>query len=215
MSKIAIYTCITGGYERPTDNFKHKDGYDYFLFSETPIKTKSWRNFTITFNVDTLSNAKRQRFIKTHPHKILEGYDVVVYVDGNTDINDKLYKYIEENKNNIITFKKHPNRDCIYDEIKAVTLVRKEKNDICESIRKKYLNEGFPKHYGLYENNVIISHPNNEEVIDLFERWWNEIYKNSHRDQLSLNYVIWKYGFKGIISESDSKDFKPKSHIKS
>ena len=212
--KIAIYTCITGGYDTPTDNFEHKDGYDYILFSDTPINTKSWNNFIVTFNTGTLSTVKQQRFIKTHPHHVLKNYDVVVWVDANTSIDDKLYKYIEENKDNTITFKKHPDRDCIYDEIKEVVLRGKEERVIGEAIYNRYEREKFPKHYGLYETNVIISHPNNKDVQNLFERWWVEIYNNSHRDQLSLNYVVWKYGFENIISETNSKDFKPKFHIK-
>ena len=214
MPKIAIYTSIIGNYDIPTDNFEHKDGYDYFLFSDTPIITKSWKNLVVTFNVNTLSNAKKQRYIKTHPHKLLSNYDIAVYIDGNTDIDERLYRYIEENQDNIITFKKHPNRDCIYDEIKEVILVGKEKIDIGKEIYGNYQKEGFPAHYGLYENNIIISHQNDERVKELFEKWWGEIYRNSHRDQLSLNYVIWKNNLSDFISETDSKDFKPKFHIR-
>jgi hypothetical protein len=214
MSKIVIYTCITGGYDTPTDSFEHKDGYNYFLFSDVPINTKSWKNFIITFNTNNLSSVKKQRYIKTHPHDILKDYDVVVWIDANTSIDDKLYKYIEENKDNIITFKKHPDRDCIYDEIKEVVLRGKEDRIIGEAIYNWYGQEGFPKHYGLYETNIIISHPQNKDVENLFNKWWGEIYRNSHRDQLSLNYVIWKYNIKDIVTETDSKDFKPKFHFR-
>lgn len=214
LNKIVIYTCITGGYDIPIDNFEHKEGYDYFLFSDTPIVTKSWKNFIITFNTGELSTVKKQRYIKTHPHSILKDYDIVVYIDGNTDVNDKLYSYIDENKNNIITFKKHPDRDCIYDEIKEVVLRGKEERIIGESLYNRYTMEGLPKHFGLYETNIIISHPKDGRVQYLFTNWWKEIFYNSHRDQLSLNYVIWKYNLKNMINETDSKDFKPKFHIK-
>lgn len=213
-SKIAIYTCITGGYETPTDGFEKKEGFDYYLFSDVPISTKSWQNCITNFNTDQISSVKKQRYIKTHPHIVLKDYDLVVWIDANTDINDKLYKYIEENRDNVITFKKHPDRDCIYEEIKEVVLRGKEGRELGESIYNLYTFKGFPTHYGLYETNVIVSHPKDERVQNLFERWWEEIYRGSHRDQLSLNYVIWKYKFSDFISDRKTMDFKPKFHRK-
>lgn len=210
--KTAIFTCITGGYDTPCDDFEHVDGFDYIMFSDVPIQTNSWKNFIISFDTDTLSQVKKQRYIKTHPHVILKDYDIAVWIDANTSVDDKLYKYIEENKNNAITFKKHPDRDCIYDEIKEVVLRGKENKKIGEFLYNRYQKEEFPNHYGLYETNIIISHPNSEGVQNLFEKWWGEIYKNSHRDQLSLNYIIWKYNLKEFISETASKHFKPKNH---
>ena len=212
-NRIVIFTCITGGYDTPSDDFEHVDGFDYIMFSDVPIQTNSWKNFIISFDTDTLSQVKKQRYIKTHPHVILKDYDVAVWIDANTSVDDKLYKYIEENKNNAITFKKHPDRDCIYDEIKEVVLRGKENKKIGEFLYNRYQKEEFPNHYGLYETNIIISHPNSEGVQNLFEKWWGEIYKNSHRDQLSLNYIIWKYNLKEFISETTSKHFKPKIHF--
>lgn len=212
---IAIYTCITGGYDIPTDGFEHKDGYDYFLFSDVAIPTKSWKNITLTFNnADTLTNAKKQRFIKTHPFEILKDYDIVVWIDANTDINDKLYKYIEDNKNNLITFKIHPTRDCIYDEIKTCIKARKETPEMGVFIYKKLKADGYPEHNGLYETNIIVSHAQNDKVKQLLTKWWEEIYKFSHRDQLSLNYVIWKNHLEEIVTGVKSNDFKPKTHKK-
>ena len=44
------------------------------------------------------------------------------------------------------------------------------------------------------------------------ESWWNDIMVNSHRDQLSLNYVIWRDGYSDIIHTVSTKDFPPKIH---
>lgn len=214
-NSIAIYTCITGGYDTPTDGFEHKDGYDYYLFSEVPIKTKSWKNLIISFNAESnLTTVKKQRFIKTHPFEVLKDYDVVVWIDGNTDINQKLYDYVENNKNNIITFKKHPDRDCIYDEIKECVLRGKEERDIGELVYDKLTIEGYPTHNGLFETNIIISHPNNEDAKKLFNTWWCEIQRFSKRDQFSLNYVIWKLHCEDIITLRETSDFKPKFHTR-
>lgn len=213
LNNIAIYTCITGGYDTPTDGFEQKEGYDYFLFSDIPIEVKSWKNMIMTFhNAESLSNVKRQRFVKTHPFVVLQDYDIVVWVDANTDISQKLYDYIEKNKDNSITFKNHPNRDCIYDEIRVCVAVRKENAIVGGCVMNKLLSEKYPHHNGLYETNIIISHPQDERVRELFVKWWNEIHTNSHRDQLSLNYVIWKNHLEDVVHAETTYDFNPKIH---
>ena len=82
-NKILIYTCITGGYDTPTDNFPKKPGYDYILISDQYIKTHSWKCLIPKFeNMDHLDNTKKQRYIKTHPHELFPEYNVVIWIDA-------------------------------------------------------------------------------------------------------------------------------------
>ena len=140
-------------------------------------------------------------------------YNIAVYVDGNTTIDISLYRYIDANCKNLITFKKHSLRNCIYSEIDAVIRFKKETRDMCESIRKRYLDEGYPKNNGLFENNVIVLRLKDARVQELLDAWWDEINKYSHRDQLSLNYVIWKYKFDDIVSVGEDRNLMPKHHL--
>ena len=216
MSKnIAIFTCITGDYEFPTEGFEKKDGYDYYLFCDKIINVKSWKLMIPRFNDDPkLNDIKKQRMVKTHPHWVLPDYDITVWIDANTEIDQKLYDYIEKNKDNNITFKNHPDRNCIYDELKECVFWGKETVSNGQYLYNRYMKEKFPKHIGLYETNIIISHPKNKSVIRLYDAWWKQIYEYSHRDQLSLNYIIWKNGLLKYIKSVDSKDFPPKAHKK-
>lgn len=214
-NNIVIYTCITGGYDVPTDCFEHKEGYDYIIFSDKPLNTKSWENKIISFpDCDGLNNIKKQRYVKTHPFELLPDYDIAVWIDANTSVNNVLYEYIENNKDNLITFKKHPNRDCIYDEIKVCQSIGKEKKEIGDKVIEKLNQEAYPKHNGLFETNIIVSHANNRRVKELFRNWWEEIRYNSHRDQFSLNYVIWKYNMSDFVSITQTMNFRPKPHIR-
>ena len=56
-----------------------------------------------------------------------------------------------------------------------------------------------PKHYGLFETCVFCR--NNKSAINkkLSDMWAKELIENSHRDQLSLNYCIWKLNIKNNI----------------
>lgn len=213
-NKNVIVTSLIGDYEKPTDGFEHMPGFDYILYTDKPIRLKSWKTIIVEFNSGKeLSNTKKQRFIKTHLTEILNEYDLVCYVDANTIINETLYDYINKNKGNIVTFKKHI-RNCVYDEIDACIKAKKESKGICESVRKRLINENYPKNNGLFENNVIVLKPNNERLSRLMKLWWKEIYNYSKRDQLSLNYVIWKNHFEDIISVSQTSMFTPKKHKK-
>ena len=64
------------------------------------------------------------------------------------------------------------------------------------TVYNNYVKENFPHKLGLVESNVMIRKHNKNESIELMEKWWNEINKYSHRDQLSFNYLLWKTGIK-------------------
>ena len=65
-----------------------------------------------------------------------------------------------------------------------------------------------PKNFGLYETNIFYRSLRDEGVNKLMDMWANELINNSHRDQLSLTYCIWKLNCKDIISEFDNSNFK-------
>lgn len=213
MNNILIYTCITGGYDTPTDNFVKKQGYDYILLSDQYIKTNSWKCLIPKFeNMDHLDNVKKQRYIKTHPHELFSNYSIVIWIDANTTIDNRLYEYIENNLPFFITFKLHPLRHCLYDEINEVKVLGKDTAEICDKLYNRYKSEGVPEKNGLYETNIIISHPNNPTVQFIFNDWWKEIEINSKRDQLSLNYILWKNNLTDFPHPAISYNFTPKPH---
>lgn len=214
--KVLIYTAISGFYEVPTDNFEHKDGYDYVLLSDEGLNVKSWRCFKVDFNnAEGLSVIKKARFLKTHPHTIFkDDYDAVVYVDCNTSIDERLYSYIENHINNPITFKLHNDRQCLYDEIMACYYAKKEDTGVLLKLYDRYVREGYPRINDLIETNVIIYHHKDPRVGNLLNKWWEEICNYSHRDQLSLNYVIWKNNFSDFITSVQTFDFPSKAHQK-
>jgi len=66
-----------------------------------------------------------------------------------------------------------------------------------------YSCKGYPSNNSLSENRVLIRSHKNKKVIDLMERWWNEINCWTLRDQLSLCYVAWELKIEiGLIFEN-------------
>ena len=88
----------------------------------------------------------------------------------------------------------HPNRKCIYKEAEACKKAKKDKPEIIDKQIEKYKKEKFPENFGLVQSNIVIRHHNSDDCIFLMNSWWEQIANESHRDQLSFNYVIWKTG---------------------
>jgi hypothetical protein len=90
---------------------------------------------------------------------------------------------------------RHNIRDCTYQE--GLECIRKNKDspEIIEKQMLQYKSESFPEHYGLSENSVLLRKNNDENIIKLMELWWNEVNNKSKKDQLSLQYAIWKNSF--------------------
>lgn len=190
-----VYTCITGDYDDLKEPEYISNGFDYICFTDNPqnLNCKIWKILPIPDEYKNLSSAKINRAIKINAHKFLANYNLSIYIDGNIELKDDLNTYLNTILDeNVIYIPKHPTRDCIYDEVYACASAKK---DTLENMQKqvcKYAKEGFPKHFGLTQNNIIIRYHNTKNCIALMNEWWNQVLNNSYRDQLSLFYCIWK-----------------------
>ena len=86
----------------------------------------------------------------------------------------------------------HSARNNINNEFKAVIFFKKESNTLISYIKKKYNSEKFPDNNGLADTCLIIRRHKEKKCISFMEKWYKEIKENSHRDQLSFNYILWK-----------------------
>ena len=190
-----VYTCITGDYDTVINPKYITEGFDYICFTDNEELTSSvWDIRPLPSETEGLSQIKKQRYVKTNPHKLLHDYDLSIWVDGNVEIKSNLNEFIDEyiNDDCSIYVPQHPNRDCIYDEAVAVIGLKKDTEENVNPQIERYENEGFPRNYGLLQSNILLRKHNSEDCIKLMEEWFNEIKNGSHRDQLSFNYVLWK-----------------------
>jgi hypothetical protein len=54
---------------------------------------------------------------------------------------------------------------------------------------------------------ILVRQNNEQDVKTLNEEWWNIVENYSNRDQLSLNFVLWKYRIKNIVLDQSSLKF--------
>ena len=127
--KKVVYSAIIGGYDEPFPFIK-QEGFDYFLFSDRNYNNTNWTilpipKYILSFN---LSNFKKQRYIKVHPHLFFKDYEISIYIDASYTIKDDLNKFLLRllsPKYNLY-FIQHPVRNSIFQEISAVIFFKKD-----------------------------------------------------------------------------------------
>lgn len=190
-----VYTCITGGYDSLLEPKYITPDFDYVCFTDNPSLTSStWDIRPIPKELENLSKIKQQRYIKINPHKFFPEYEISIWVDGNMTLKGDLNEFVNSTLtgDTSIYVPQHPSRNCIYKESKAVLGMKKDSKEIVNPQMERYRTEGFPENYGLLQSNILLRIHNDNNCIRLMEAWFNELRDNSHRDQLSFNYVLWK-----------------------
>lgn len=200
--KKVVYSALFGEYDE-IRKFNLQKGYDYYLFTDNNHIKYNETNWTIlpipeTLKILNLSIIKKQRYLKLHPHLYFQHYDLSIYIDSSFrvkgDLNNFLLRILSP-KYNIYNLE-HPSRSTILNETFQVINLHKEKESMVNTIRRRYQIEKFPDKNGLIEGSIIIRRHNEKDCIYLMNKWYEQIEKYSHRDQLSFNYIIWKTGIK-------------------
>ncbi len=203
MKRLVIYTCITGGYDRLPDPRAVCPSADYVCFTDHPSNARSavWDYRPITRSERT--SALTSRWYKLHPHELFPDYEYSLWIDGNVTVADHgLYERLGSMMTDGVKAAglSHPDRDDIYEEALRILHGRRETLYRVLKTAGFLRSEGMPRHYGLYENNVILRKSSDPQVVTFDELWWKMLCGFSGRDQLSHTYCLWKTGLKyGLI----------------
>jgi GT2 family glycosyltransferase len=192
--RVVVYTALAGNYESLLPYEQLDPAYDYVAFSDHPVNDCGfWQVRSVDYwNADPVRIA---RYVKSHPHKYFADYDYAVWVDANVVVRGDLARYVSrliEHPEFAIGGIPHPARNCVYDESAAVVAAGKDAGGRVEAQMERYRKEGLPRNHGLIETNLMVvnlAHPASRQIM---QAWWREMDRHSHRDQLSLNYVLWK-----------------------
>lgn len=195
-TKIAVYSCITGGYDNIIEPFFSIDGVDYIMFTDNKkISTDKWQIVPIPKDIAKLkNNLLINRYIKMHPNIVGTQYDYSLYIDGNICVVSNIRNMINAiNPKTGFALHGHISRDCIYDEIQVCKNMKKGNIEKLIEQANRYQTAGFPRHYGLLEATVILTDLHNPIALDLQNKWWHEFLNSeSRRDQIALPYILWQ-----------------------
>lgn len=217
--RIVVFTAIAGGYDRLLPHERLEDGVDYVAFSDVPIPDAGlWQVRPMDYwHPDAVRMA---RYVKAHPHKYFPEHDVAIWVDANVVIRGELGPYLRRlhDGGQPIAGIPHPLRDCLYAESDVIVKAGIDKSGRVERQMQAYRELGFPARHGLIETNFLLTdlrHPGSRKAMD---GWWEQMEKYSHRDQLSLNFVLWanRFGWTPVMDEKvslrDNADFAYLGH---
>lgn len=199
MKKGVIYTCISGDYDSLKDFLVVREGWDYVCFSDSVQRTvynQSWQIKPLAFK--ELDDVRNARWHKINPHKLFKNYKYSVWIDANIDVvRDDFYleidKHIERSEQFAVM--KHPERDCIYDEATVILDAQMDDPRRVKSQVKKIRELKFPEHAGLIVSCILLRKHGDKVLINAMEEWWRWVRDFSRRDQLSLNFVLWRHNF--------------------
>lgn len=218
MKKIAIYTVLTGGYDQLQQPSVTDDRFDYICFSNDIPKENIGLWKIRKFDGHYPSKQIESRYPKMHPWVVLPEYDYSVYMDANISIVSKdFYEHIIKKIESGATLSgiKHPFRDCCYTEGYTVFTYNLERFFTVVKAMRFLRKEGFPRHYGMYEANIILRKHSDARVQQQCELWWNMLNRFSKRDQLSYPYTLWKEDipFDYLLPETENARNCPWLHM--
>ncbi len=208
MRKV-IYTSIVGNYDTLPQPRVVDESFEYVCFSNDIAGDRNgiWQVRQIPYS--NSDRTRLSRYVKLQAHKVLEEYDVSVWIDANIRIvGQEFFNIVNERivSGCLIAQVPHPQRDCVYEEIsKCYRDVRIGLSDALRQ-RRHLLREGFPRHFGMMENNLILRRHNDPMVKKISDAWWKEYQEYSIRDQLSLMPVYWRMGFRPELLLGEGKN---------
>lgn len=211
--KVCVFTAIFSERE-PFDKpgvFDKVNGWDYVLFTNLdPVCFESNCSWTIRQVPMPFEHIPKDpavgiwiyanRLYKWHPQLFLKDYDVVIYVDG-FQVPDA--RQIEEwrgllgdvrnpNIPTAIVQCPHTVNRCIYDELDAIVIHRKDIRVRMNNLKSYLMSVGYPHKNGLYWNGCYVLDNKNEQMKKVMADLWEDMIKFTYRDQALYVYELWK-----------------------
>lgn len=199
--KIVVYSCLIGDYDK-VSTFNKQRGYDYILFTDQNIKRTNWSVYPIPEEVLKLnvSDIKKQRYMKIHPHKFFKNYDLSIYIDANYVIKGDLDEFLTNTLNPIdhiyiphLQFGKQ-----IKQAIQKAIDNKLDDKNILETVRQRYEKEKVLDKTGIVNAGLIIRKHHTEDCIKLMDKWWEEVENYSHVDNFEFDYAAHVTGVRFI-----------------
>ena len=187
------YTALFGDYEDLKEPTVITPGWSYICFTDQPLKSNVWEIREVdTFGLgDDLQKLARY-------FKIMEWVDweQSMWVDASFSIQVNLDWWWSQYFDKGFSVPIHPRRNCVYDEIDACVGTRGDIATLMEQ-RQEYQQRGIPKKDGIITSGIIMR-DNRPEVIELCQKWWDELKTRSNRDQVAFAAI--QNNFKHLIN---------------
>ena len=189
-----IYFPLMGDYDPIKEPTVITPGWDYICFTNNPdLKSKHWQ-IRLVENPEGMSDSRFSRSFFALGHRYLGEYDITIstgaQMQPTCDLDIFLEKFLPGEED--MAMPRHPCRTCIYQEAEKCKSSKKDDPKIIDKQMDFYRKEGMPENEGLIATGIVIR-KNRGNIAAHGELWWEQIKRWSFRDQLSFNYILWKY----------------------
>lgn len=193
--KVVCYTTLVGDYDELRSPKYVSPNWEYVCFTDQPITQAGIWQIQPLKKIFAGHPTLTSRWHKTHPHRLFPAVEFSVYLDANLQITgrhleSRCQTFIKESV--LIALPPHPDRTCAYDEMTKCIQTNRDRVQKIKKVEKHLCAEGFPKQQGLYENNLVFRAHHHPQITRLNTDWWTFLHDYSHRDQLTLTFLLWK-----------------------
>lgn len=220
--RVVVYTSIYGKYDNILNPLTIDENCEYYIFTDQDVPEGSiWvRVDDSQIPKECSTDAMKNRFVKMFPHKFFK-CDYSIYIDGNLQIIGHPSLLVQKKLSSCptgIAMHLSPRENCIYEEARTVCHVGKINKKEMKNVLGLYKKNKMPKHYGMFECNVIVRDHNNERCKRIMDEWWSNYRQGVKRDQLYFTLVLFMqgYNFNDVInfgaSVNKNKLFLRKNH---
>jgi len=194
--KGLVITYLTGNYDILPPLSK-TEGWDYICVTDTKLNNSDWEIVNLCDeDKAVIGNKKKASSIMFNALNYVEkDYDIVITMDANMFINEDLNRLVDHYKltKYDVTFLSHPDRNCVYDEIKALLKTSKDKRENTLNAESFLLKENYPKNLGLFATGVMFLNPKSTVLSKYLNKMREDYIKSpSIRDQVTINYSLYK-----------------------
>src|SRR6266850_4333260 len=192
-----VYTFIFGDYDDLKSPTIITPGWDYICFTDDPTLHSDVWDVRLSPRGRADTQLENKKYAMKHMilfHRYLDGYNLSLSIgaqlEPNCNLDDLMREHFPATADMMIC--RHEERDCIYDEAEVCKAWVLDDPARIDAHMRRYRAIGYPAHNGLYTTRIIARWHDRPNVKAMCELWWEEYQRGSRRDQLSLNYAIWK-----------------------
>ncbi len=192
MSRVVVYTCVFG-HTDPLHEPMNISGARFVCFTDRNIGSKNWEIVRVE-NVE--APTRLSRTYKLTPHKLFPDAEISLWMDASFSLRIPIDDAIASHPETIIRFK-HKDRSRIKDEAAEIARIGKAKPEPTFAQLATYQAEGFDTDQNPMQElscNGVLMRRHTPEIAALNDLWLEQLNRHTLRDQMSLDYCLWKLG---------------------
>ena len=205
------YTAIFSDYEELKEPTIITPGWRYVCFTDQDLTSQTWE-IVKKEAIDTPQRTARW-------FKIMGWIDweFSMWVDASFHIKKDLNDWWADRFKSPFSAAKHPLRTDVYAECRSCIVNNRGDNGRVQLQEERYKRLQVPMHTGIITSGILLRE-NTPDCITLHEKWWNELYNQSVRDQLSFAFVSlgveWINTYQWDYSQSKEFVYSKHKHLR-